>query len=367
VEQQLRGTSAFSPLISYLGRTASRHKRGGAPGRGEQAESLERAPSRDADLIQAINLHTLDSFKRTPGPLTYTEADANKKTQMKLICAILLSLLPLGAIFAADELPPVFLNHFFVALDQTSLDALRKSPQIQALAHTVERHTVAGKDEWTGFYVQGRQTYMEFFGAENLPEGTRVGDTGLGLSVERLGGVTAIAARLRTVFGNRIEINAVPRTTPTGSIPWFTSTEINIDEPQAMQTWFMENDPNYLATVHPGAKIGNPFSREQSLSWNFLPDHQLDDITGVTAALNPADTAQLATELKLIGWSVRTQGKGFIATGPDLKLVILPARTRAGIQQVDLRLRQSVPKQNIPLGNIELFLEGEAGRLVFWK
>jgi len=286
---------------------------------------------------------------------------------MKRVFPILLSLLPVSPIIAADAVPPVTLSHFYVALDQTSFDALRKSPQVEALAHVVERHTVAGKDEWTGFYVQGRQTYMEFFGAQELPEGMRLGDAGLGLTVERAGGVSAIAARLRTVFGKRIEVTSTPRTTPTGSIPWFTSTGIKSDEPQSMETWFMENDPGYLAAVHPGANIENPFSREQSLSWYFLADHQLDNITGITAALNPAETAQLATELKLIGWAVRPHGKGFSADGPDLKLIVLPAAARAGIQQVDLRLRHPVAKQNIPLGNIELHLDGDTGHLVFWK
>jgi hypothetical protein len=36
------------------------------------------------------------------------------------------------------------LTHFFVALDQPSYDALRKSPEIAALGSIEERHTVAG-------------------------------------------------------------------------------------------------------------------------------------------------------------------------------------------------------------------------------
>jgi hypothetical protein len=289
------------------------------------------------------------------------------ETKMKLIFAILSLLLPTAKIIAADALPPVFMGHFYVALDDASFDALRKSPEVAALAHVVERHTVAGRDEWTGFYVQGRQTYMEFFGVQNLPEGMRLGDTGLGLTVEQAGGVSAVAARLRTAFGERIEITATPRTTLTGTIPWFTSTQIKSDAPESMETWFMENDPGYLAAMHPGATIENPFSREQSLSWSFLPDHELDNITGITAALKPAEIAQLATELRVIGWPVRVQNKGFVAAGPDLKLVVLPAGARAGIQQVDLHLRRSVAKQTIALGNIQLLLDGDTGHLVFWR
>src|ERR1700722_1617165 len=224
-------------------------------------------------------------------------------TKMKLIFTILSLLLPTAKIFAADALPPVFMGHFY----------------------------------------------------------------GLGLTVEQAGGVSAVAARLRTAFGERIEITATPRTTPTGTIPWFTSTQIKSDAPESMETWFMENDPGYLAAMHPGATIENPFSREQSLSWSFLPDHELDNITGITAPLKPAEIAQLATELRVIGWPVRVQNKGFVAAGPDLKLVVLPAGARAGIQQVDLHLRRSVAKQTIALGNIQLLLDGDTGHLVFWR
>ncbi len=300
------------------------------------------------------------------------EASDVKSAFLMLACGLHLMAIPAigstgSAGPAADVLPPVFMGHFYVALDQASFDALRKSAEVAALAHVVERHTVAGKDEWTGFYVQGRQTYMEFFGADNLPEGMRLGDTGLGLTVERAGGVAAIAARLRTVYDKKVEITTTPRTTPAGTIPWFTSTQIESEGHESMETWVMESDPNYLATVHPGAKIDNPFSREQSLSWYFLPDHQLDNITGITVALKPVEVAQLTTELKLIGWSVRMQNKGFVAAGPDLKLTVLPAGARAGIQQVDLQLRRSVAKQNIHLGNIQLLLDRDTGHLVFWR
>jgi hypothetical protein len=61
------------------------------------------------------------------------------------------------------------------------------------------------------------------------------------------------------------------------------------------------------------------------------------------------------------------QNKGFVAAGPDLKLIVLPAGARAGIRQVDLHLRRFVAKQNITLGNIHLLLDGDTGHLVFWR
>ena len=128
----------------------------------------------------------------------------------------------------------------------------------------------------------------------------------------------------------------------------------------------MEIDPGFLAAKHPGEPIEHPLGREQYMKWRFLPDHPLDDVVGLTAALDPADTAQLATELELVGWSVRRRANGFVAVGPDVKLTVVPAGSRAGIQQVELRLRQSVLRQQIELGSAKLLLEGTTGRFIFW-
>ena len=137
---------------------------------------------------------------------------------MKLLLSICFLLLSPGSAFSADGPPPVFLSHFYIALDQATYDVLRKSSEIAALAGIEERHTVAGSRSWSGFYVYGRQTYMEFFAADTLPDGTRKEDCGLGLFVEKAGGVDAVATRLRPVFGDKAEIYKQVRTIPTGDI-----------------------------------------------------------------------------------------------------------------------------------------------------
>jgi hypothetical protein len=286
---------------------------------------------------------------------------------MKPIFSALLLMMPLASAYSGDRMPTVYLAHFYVVLDQASYDALRSSPLVAALAGVDDLHTVAGTQAWTGFYLWGHETYMEFFGSVPPPDQKVVpGDTGLGLTVEESGGVAAVAARLSTVFGKRVKVEATPRTTPSGVIPWFTSTQITSQGHEVMETWFMEIAPGYLAAMHPGAQIENPLSRQQYLAWRFLPDRPLDNVVGLAVALNPSDMAQLATELELVGWAVNRAGGGFVATGPDVKLTVVPAGARAGIQQAELRLRRPVPKQEITLGSAKLLLEGETGRFVFW-
>jgi hypothetical protein len=283
---------------------------------------------------------------------------------MRPLFSILLPLVSVASAYSGDRVPTVYLNHFAVVIEQASYDALRSSPEIAALAKVDEAHVVAGSRNWTGFYITGRQTYIELFGAAMAPEGQRLGDSQFNLSVEQAGGVAAIAARLRTVFGTKVAVTSTPRTTPTGEIPWMKLASVS--GPGVMGTSIIEVDAGYLAAMHPGTNIEHPLSREQYNMWRFLPDHTLDDVVSVTAALNPTEMAELATEIELVGWAVQRGTGGFVAVGPDVKLTVVPAGARAGIQQADLRLRHSVPKQVITLGSAKLLLEGETGRFIFW-
>lgn len=286
---------------------------------------------------------------------------------MKWLLSISVLLLWSVPAFSADHVPSVFLGHFSIALDQSTYEALRSSPEIAALAAVEERHTITGDESWTGFYVYGRQTYMEFFAADRLPADTLVGDCALALDVEEPGGIVAIAAHLGKTFGNSVKIHTTAATIATGSIPWFTSTYIDQGLHYALATWFMGLDPGYLAAMHPESRIDHPLSRAQNLSGDFRADRPLDNVTAVTAALSSEESSALATELALVGWTIRRGDRGFVAIGPGGKIRVVPASARVGIQAVEFRLRQTVPKQTISLGNAELRLFGNNGQLVFWQ
>ena len=281
---------------------------------------------------------------------------------MKSVLSIVLLLLSCAPAFSADSPPRVFLSHLWIALDQSTYDALRTSSQMAALGATKEQKVVAGSDSWSGLYWWARQTYMEFYGATALPDETLVGDCGIGMAVETPGGVAKVAERLRTVFGDRVEIDKQVRTTATGDIPWFTSTHLK--EPRTTAMWVMEMDPGYFSASHPGAPVGNPLSRQP---WDFRPGQTLDNVVGLTVALDKEKASELATQLGLFGWSVRRTATGSVAVGPGVKIRVVPADARGGIKQVELRLSRSVPKQRIQLGDAELRLSGNTGQLVLWK
>lgn len=284
-----------------------------------------------------------------------------------LILGAAIVLIPMATVCSADRVPTVFLTHFYATLDMRSYDALQNSPEVAALAHVEERHVAAGGRVWSGFYLYGHETYIELFGAAPTSAGHSLDDSGLGLTVERPGGVAAIADRLRGAFGEKVEMEAVPRSFPQGEVPWFTATDIKSSGAVKLSTWFMEIDPGYLAAKHPGSRIAHPLSRRQYLSWDFLPERPFENVVGLTAALHRVDMGQLASELELAGWVVQRAGGGFVAIGPDVKVTVVPAAgARTGIMQAELRLSQSVPSQEIALGDVKLLLEGETARFVFW-
>jgi Family of unknown function (DUF5829) len=284
---------------------------------------------------------------------------------MKRLLAAPLLLLFSSSAYSAGSLPSVYLSHFSVVLDKATYTALRASPQVESLADCELVHTQEGSGDYTGFYVRGRQTYMEFFG-DPIPEGEHLGHVGLGLTVERAGGAAVIAAHLRRTFGERVKIHSATRPVGGHAVPWYIATYIDDDDDSAMLFgWVAEINPGYLAAQHPNSPIHHPLSRRQYLAWNFKPDRLLDNVVGLTLALETSELSQLSRELQVIGWTIKREDSGFAAIGPDIRITAVPAVQKGGLQRIDLRLIKQVPKQEIIFGDAKLILEGSSGRFAF--
>lgn len=264
----------------------------------------------------------------------------------------------------ASELPTVYLSHVFIVLDKTTYDALNASPDIASFAAVQEKHTETSSGKWTGFYITGRQTYLEFFDASSAPEGMHLGDVGLALTVEKAGGVKVIAERWRTKFGDKVELDTTQAKTDSGAvIPWFEATDVKASGPDMLSTWAMEIDPGFLAANHAGERVDHPLGREQYLSWKFDRVKPLDNISGITLALGPSESSQLATQLKLVGWQVHRQRWGFEAIGPGIAIRVVAAGKRNGITEVDLQLRVDDAYRVVSLGRSQLYIDGRRARL----
>jgi hypothetical protein len=288
----------------------------------------------------------------------------SRKAALAHLTAVSLLLLGSTAADCADHVPPVFLSHFFVVLDPATFAALTSSPDIGTFAaHEIkDAHGAPTK----GFYLYGRRTFMEFFPA-GQPPGDPEGLSGLGLAVETSGGVAAIAAKFRRVFGNNVSVETASQELNGQTVSWYTAVDLDSNPSAPFTFWISEFNPGYLAAKYPGLNFDRPLSRESYELPHFSADTMLDEVTGLKMALSPSDAARLVTALRLLGWTIHPKEVGFEAVGPDFRLRVVRARERTGIQQVFVRLRRYISNKNIKLGNANLILRGQSGCLTFWS
>jgi|CZKI01.1.fsa_nt_gi hypothetical protein len=262
---------------------------------------------------------------------------------------------------------PVFLSHVYVVIDPASYEAIRHSAEIRALASAKEKTVDPSHGGWTAFYITGRQTAIEILVAGSTSAGDqwRLGQSGIGLGYGDAGGTPYIEKRLRATFGEKVMLEAGKSETP-GVVPWLIEIDVEGDGSDVLSTWFTEIAPGYLVARYPGAGIEHLLSHQQYLAAGFLPDRLLDDVVGLTVALNPSEASILVAELKVAGWMIRQMEEKTVISGPDIAITIIPAGSRAGIREVGLRLRRPTRRQDTSLGSAELLLDGEMGRLRFW-
>jgi len=278
------------------------------------------------------------------------------------ILAALLCLASTDRAAAAVPAPAVYFSHVYVALDKDTYEAVRGAPEMASLAAGGELQVEANSQAWTGFYLKGRHTWIEFFG-DRGPSGLKTGNGGLVFTVEQPGGVRAVSRNWLTGFGERVLVAPSARGLGQQLVPWMSTLSLRDSDPAVTASVF-ELDPAYLPAAHPRAKIGNPLSREEYMDSEWLPDLLMNDITSVQVALQRPRLLELGKQLVLSGWDIRKEGKGFVATGPDMRVTATPAAAgKEGIRVIEFSLQREVPAQSTPLERVRLVVSGKTGRI----
>ncbi len=194
---------------------------------------------------------------------------------MRRTLALLFVLGAFGAAAAASHQRPhiAFFNHSFAVLDAETADAIEHSDYLPAFGvFAVRTTTVDGGESWRGRYLSGRQTYLEFFGPDDLKgPGSGPGATGLAISPDKAGGVGAITRAL--IRQGIAHPDAARRTRQYGSdkIPWFDYVSTP-DDPRSFSIWAMEYVPSYFADSRTGkepAAYPGDISRERNQSDDY--------------------------------------------------------------------------------------------------
>lgn len=237
---------------------------------------------------------------------------------------------------------PVYLDHVMVTVAPAIYEAIGSSAFLRERFSSVVIDTVTATDDtWTGAYVSGKHTYIEFF-CSSEPDDS--GSDGIGFSVERSGGVAALAAVLSHVWGDRVHtgLQSGPE------MPWYYT--VSADSGDAFSSWVMEYHPAFTQMVRGAAAVASrdpvvggdavgPLRREEMMARDFDPRLLLADLTGVDVALNEPRRSEFIEELRLYGYELTEEYGGITAVGPDVTLrVVRVSGGRGGVTAVRMRL-----------------------------
>jgi hypothetical protein len=268
-----------------------------------------------------------------------------------LAAALAASAAGVGGASAEESGPLLYFNHAYGVVDRETADAIEDSDYLREFANFEVRTTTGADKTWTGRYLYGRETYIELFGAGDLPgQDAAFGSTGMGLSTEDDGDLATVTDRL--VDQGVTEPIEFLQTRDFGDgvpVPWFDAILTTV-EYDSFGAWGMEWRPEYFADPrgkteppsHPG-DVG----RERYLS-DAYRDHLMRDVTAIRIAVTQRDLDSTVPLLRAGGFQIRSAPGGVVARsgGTTLRFDVVPA-IQVGLRQVNLSLNRSVAHRHV--------------------
>jgi hypothetical protein len=253
----------------------------------------------------------------------------------------------------------LYYNHAYGVMDTETADAIANSDYLREFANFEIRTTTGGNLTWTGRYLYGRETYLEFFKEGELPAPDDTpAAAGLAVSAERDGDLATAIERLPAAglpdplpflqtrdFGDGVRV------------PWFDGVN-TVATYDAFGAWGMEYREEYFADprskTEPASFPGD-VGRERYLS-DAYADHLMRNVTGISIAMTENDFDNNVPLLRAGGFSVQDTATGIVATGGGtaIRLDVVPA-DQAGLRRIDFSLNRTITYQDeVRIGNSTL-------------
>jgi len=278
--------------------------------------------------------------------------------------------------------PTVYLNHLYLVPDPSTFSGIGHSEFLRKEFAGFSAGTVRaeGNDTWSGMYLMGKRTYLEFLKAN--PSGKqKEGDYGIGFGVEEEGGLARVAALLRVGTRGQVKRHLRKRKVGDREVPWFRTVDVRYDRKQnyysrmadSSNLWVMEYLRSYMEEFKPpnpnpgGGSNARAISRERYNAPSFSGERLFEDVTGVELALNRRKSTHFVGELRALGYEIRTSGEQRVCTGPDVTLTIAPeTHESSGIKVIRMSLLRW-------MGHRQVYRFGArstltlAGRAAIWR
>lgn len=240
------------------------------------------------------------------------------------------------------SLPSVYLNHLYIVLDKQTYDDIAASEFLRnEFASFEQRTTMAdGGRSWTGTYLRGEQTYIEFFNSENK-QGVELAKSAIAFGVEEAGAIKLIQNQLNQV-GGKVGNELTTKKIGERQVPWFYVVYVEYPkETLEFDRWIMEYHKDYQRERYSDLKAEeNGITRKQILMRDYKPERYLRNISEITVALNEKEANRFTKELAAFNFKIETRGAKKVCFGSDIKLTIIPQTETEGIKELKITLSQ---------------------------
>ena len=232
--------------------------------------------------------------------------------------------------------PLLAFNHAWAMVDRETADAIEHSEFLGQFAYRRVSTGNDGTSTWTGRYLLGKETYLEFFGPGDSPDAV-AGDTGLAVSADHDGDLATATANLHALGVDPVEFTQVTDLGDGNPIPWFdvTYTTATYD---TFFSWAMEYRDEFLTDPRldfPPPAYEGDVSRDRYNRDQYL-DHQMRDVIGIQIATTSADIEKMVPLWRAAGITIRVLKDGGVLAFDGMttiRLLPVPA-PEAGIRHV---------------------------------
>lgn len=258
---------------------------------------------------------------------------------------------------------PLFLNHLYWVVDRATYDALKAEPFLRELAVVEERTTKRNDTSYTGLYLYGKRTYLEFLAADEAA-GFAAGQSGIALGLERAGGSDVLAVELHRQ-GFPSQKQAITRAQGDAQVPWFTMLGLELP-PGPLSLFTLEYSTRFLGQWRPDLPAVPPSTARAAVLARYAQavgqdpaQTLLGDVRAVRLALDEAQRTRFVGVMTALGYEPTTVVDGNkLLAGPGLRLFVNASPSAGGISACEFTLAREVQREPLTLGKVRLRFDG---------